>query len=101
MWRRWLRAEVGASDESRLVRRPAADRDGERLRLQLFNGDTGVVVGRGRSSRGRLRAGRRDHPGSPTRLASVDTVYAMTIHKSQGSQFDTVAVLLPGPTRRS
>jgi exodeoxyribonuclease V alpha subunit len=34
---------------------------------------------------------------SPTRLASVDTVYAMTVHKSQGSQFDTVAVLLPGP----
>jgi len=34
---------------------------------------------------------------SPTRLASVDTVYAMTVHKAQGSQFDTVAVLLPGP----
>ncbi|MCA1705681.1 MAG: ATP-dependent RecD-like DNA helicase, partial [Actinobacteria bacterium] len=25
---------------------------------------------------------------------------AMTIHKSQGSQFDTAAVLLPGPTSR-
>lgn len=24
----------------------------------------------------------------------------MTIHKSQGSQFDTAAVLLPGPTSR-
>ena len=35
---------------------------------------------------------------SPTRLAAVDTVYAMTIHKSQGSQFDTAAVLLPDPT---
>ena len=34
---------------------------------------------------------------SPSRLASVDTVYAMTVHKAQGSQFDTVAVLLPGP----
>ena len=28
---------------------------------------------------------------SPTRLAAVETVYAMTVHKSQGSQFDTVA----------
>ena len=37
---------------------------------------------------------------SPTRLAAVDTVYAMTIHKSQGSQFDTAAVLLPDPTSR-
>ena len=30
-----------------------------------------------------------------SRLGAVDTVYAMTIHKSQGSQFDTAAVLLP------
>jgi exodeoxyribonuclease V alpha subunit len=29
------------------------------------------------------------------RLGAVETVYAMTIHKSQGSQFDTAAVLLP------
>src|SRR5207244_1051685 len=34
---------------------------------------------------------------SPTRLAAVDTVFAMTIHKSQGSQFEAVAVLLPDP----
>jgi exodeoxyribonuclease V alpha subunit len=27
-------------------------------------------------------------------------VYAMTIHKSQGSQFDTAAVLLPDPGSR-
>ena len=32
---------------------------------------------------------------SPLRLGAVETVYAMTIHKSQGSQFDTAAVLLP------
>ena len=35
---------------------------------------------------------------STSRLAAVDTVYAMTIHKSQGSQFDTAAVLLPDAT---
>ena len=32
---------------------------------------------------------------SPRRLAAVDTVHAMTIHKSQGSQFAAVAVILP------
>jgi exodeoxyribonuclease V alpha subunit len=37
---------------------------------------------------------------SPTRLGSVETVYAMTIHKSQGSQFETAAVLLPPTTSR-
>jgi exodeoxyribonuclease V alpha subunit len=32
------------------------------------------------------------HPG---RLAGLQTVYAMTIHRSQGSQYDTVSVVLP------
>jgi exodeoxyribonuclease V alpha subunit len=32
---------------------------------------------------------------SPARLAAVDTVYAMTVHKSQGSQFAAVALLVP------
>ena len=34
---------------------------------------------------------------SPSRLEAVETLYAMTVHKSQGSQFDTVVLLLPGP----
>ena len=37
---------------------------------------------------------------SPARLAAVDTVYAMTVHKSQGSQFDVVAFLLPSADSR-
>ena len=37
---------------------------------------------------------------SPTRLAAVDTVYAMTVHKSQGSQFHTVAFLVPAAGSR-
>ncbi|MBC7680029.1 MAG: ATP-binding domain-containing protein, partial [Pseudorhodobacter sp.] len=32
------------------------------------------------------------HPAS---LASVQTVYAMTIHRSQGSQYQSVSVVLP------
>jgi exodeoxyribonuclease V alpha subunit len=31
----------------------------------------------------------------PTRLEAVDTVYAMTVHKSQGSEFGHTALLLP------
>ncbi len=64
--------------------------------LGVFNGDTGVVVDAGG---GRLRAvfERRGEPLSvrPTRLASVDSLYAMTIHKAQGSQFAEVVVVLP------
>jgi exodeoxyribonuclease V alpha subunit len=69
--------------------------------LDLYNGDTGVVVAQ---PDGRLSAAfeRRGDllEYSPARLGAVDTVYAMTIHKSQGSQFDTAAVLLPQPDSR-
>lgn len=67
--------------------------------LRLFNGDTGVVVARGE---GGLVAvfdqGGRSIPVSPSRLSNVETVFAMTIHKSQGSEFDRVAVVLPPTT---
>ena len=32
---------------------------------------------------------------SPARLPDVETVYALTVHKSQGSEFDRVALVLP------
>lgn len=64
--------------------------------LGLYNGDIGVVV---RDEDERMVAaferGGAVTRVSPTRLAAVDTVYAMTVHKSQGSQFHTVAFLLP------
>ena len=70
--------------------------------LNVFNGDTGVVVDAGG---GRLRAvfDRRGELLSvrPTRLASVESLYAMTIHKAQGSQFDAVVVVLPEPGSRA
>jgi exodeoxyribonuclease V alpha subunit len=69
--------------------------------LGLFNGDTGVVV----RSAGDRPAAAFERRGevvefSPARLGAVDTVYAMTIHKSQGSQFTRVAVVLPPPDSR-
>ena len=48
----------------------------------------------------RSSAATRSSAVSPTRLAAVDTVYAMTVHKSQGSQFDVVAFLLPSADSR-
>jgi exodeoxyribonuclease V alpha subunit len=67
--------------------------------LQLFNGDTGVVaVGPdGQPSAAFERRGELTWT-SPARLRAIDTVYAMTVHKSQGSQFDEVVVVLPEPS---
>src|SRR5699024_9090123 len=31
----------------------------------------------------------------PSRLTAVETVYAMTVHKSQGSEFEHTALVLP------
>jgi exodeoxyribonuclease V alpha subunit len=63
--------------------------------LGLYNGDTGVVV----DDHGTLRCAFERRGDvlhvSPSRLASVETLYAMTIHKSQGSQFGEVVVVLP------
>ena len=69
--------------------------------LKLFNGDTGVIVAR---TDGRKSAAFERRGGvveiSPTRLDAVETLHALTIHKSQGSQVDTAAVLLPDPSSR-
>ena len=35
---------------------------------------------------------------APAQLDSVETAFAMTIHKSQGSEYDTVVVVLPPET---
>jgi exodeoxyribonuclease V alpha subunit len=69
--------------------------------LRLYNGDTGVIV-QTMPDRTTAAFERRGEiiEFSPTRLSAIDTVYAMTIHKSQGSQFDTAAVLLPDPISR-
>lgn len=66
----------------------------------LYNGDLGVVVAH--VADGDPSGVRVAFPGTggprllpPSRLQTGDTVHAMTIHKSQGSEFDRVAVVLP------
>ena len=64
--------------------------------LGVYNGDSGVVV---RQADGTLRAAIGGSAGlldfATSRMSDVDTMHAMTIHKSQGSQADHVTVLLP------
>jgi exodeoxyribonuclease V alpha subunit len=68
--------------------------------LRLYNGDTGVVVQHEDRLVAAFERGGTVVTHGTTRLGAVDTAYAMTIHKSQGSQWGTVAVLLPPPGSR-
>ncbi|WP_353570421.1 exodeoxyribonuclease V subunit alpha [Candidatus Albibeggiatoa sp. nov. BB20] len=68
--------------------------------LKLFNGDIGIILW---NSEGELMAYFRYPDGEirslyPHRLPEHETVYAMTIHKSQGSEFDDFLMLLPDKT---
>ena len=67
----------------------------------LNNGDMGVTV---RRDDARLRVavqlGQTVREFATTRLSGVETVHAMTVHKSQGSQAQTVSVVLPDEESR-
>src|SRR6476660_9201738 len=63
--------------------------------LRLFNGDIGVAVRAGEQLRVAFSRHGRIVDYAPGRLADVQTVHAMTVHRSQGSQFDRVTVVLP------
>jgi exodeoxyribonuclease V alpha subunit len=66
--------------------------------LRLFNGDIGIVRTNELNELRACFAGPdqtiRDF--MPLRLPEHETAYAMTIHKSQGSEFERVLLVLPG-----
>ncbi|MGC9323453.1 MAG: exodeoxyribonuclease V subunit alpha [Desulfomonilia bacterium] len=66
--------------------------------LRLFNGDTGIILYDAEDDD--LRAffpmvGARPRKISPVRLPVHETAFAMTVHKSQGSEYDSVLLILP------
>lgn len=75
--------------------------------LNLFNGDIGIAMevdtGAGKEKELRVCFIASDPEASgvqvrqllPTRLPQHETAFAMTVHKSQGSEFDDVGLVLP------
>lgn len=68
--------------------------------LRLFNGDTGVVVQTGDGLRAAFERAGGTVLVSPSRLAAVEPLHAMTVHKAQGSQVQAATVLLPDAASR-
>lgn len=69
---------------------------GNNYELGLFNGDTGVVM----ESDGRQAVWFENPEGgvrhlSTLRLPAFEAAFALTVHKSQGSEFDKVLLVLP------
>lgn len=66
--------------------------------LGLFNGDLGIYLADSKTNS--IRAYFAGPDGNvrkfvPSRLPPHETVYAMTVHKAQGSEFDHVLLILP------
>jgi exodeoxyribonuclease V alpha subunit len=93
-------------------------------RLGLFNGDIGLLWQANDNSNSYSEDGKSSHLNRntlmaffelpktddgeahfktllPSRLPKYDSVYAMTIHKTQGSEFEHVAMLLPKQSNNS
>jgi len=67
--------------------------------LGLMNGDIGLTLPWPEGASWGLRVAFAAEEGGvrwvrPARLTSIETVYALTVHKSQGSEFDHVALVL-------
>ena len=63
--------------------------------LSLYNGDTGVTVVRDDGLRAAVAGAGEPREFATSRLSDLETMHAMTIHKSQGSQAAEVTVLMP------
>jgi exodeoxyribonuclease V alpha subunit len=68
--------------------------------LGVYNGDAGVVVRSEDGPRAVISGSRGLAHFATSRMSDVETMFATTIHKSQGSQAHEVTVLLPPPESR-
>lgn len=91
----WLTAETGDPlYERAYVGRPVLVTAND-YAMGVFNGDAGVVVETPHGRRVALAARDGHRLITPSRLGEVETMHALTIHKSQGSQATEVTVMLP------
>ena len=95
---RWLTESIPgyAEDGEWYVGRPLLVTAND-YEMSLYNGDTGVIVQKPDGVRAAFARGAAAKLYPPVRLDAIQTVHAMTVHRAQGSQFDTVSFVLPPP----
>ncbi len=94
-----LQLAMGFANTDWFVGRPVMARRND-YALGLMNGDLGMCLPVLVDGEVRLRVAFPDGKGGvrwrvPSRLGAIDTVFAMTVHQSQGSEFERVLLILP------
>lgn len=86
---------LGFKDEGWYAGRPVMVSRND-YNLSLMNGDVGLCLPHAKGLRVAFATGEGGvHWVSPSRLDAVESVFAMTVHKSQGSEFEHVCLVLP------
>jgi len=99
---RQIQLTLGFPDTPWFTGRPVMARRND-YALGIMNGDLGLCLPRRVNGVVRLRVAFADPQAGvrwqvPGRLDDVDTVFAMTVHQSQGSEFEQVVLVLPERT---
>jgi exodeoxyribonuclease V alpha subunit len=94
-----MQQAMGFANTDWFVGRPVMARRND-YALGLMNGDLGMCLPVLVDGDIRLRVAFTDGQGGvrwlvPSRLQAIDTVFAMTVHQSQGSEFEHVLLILP------
>jgi len=92
-WNRHVGGRLGVTASSPAGRPVLVTRNDSDL--GVFNGDVGVVVADGESTRVAFGSAAGTRRLAPVQLEHTETAHALTIHKSQGSEFGVVVVVLP------
>ena len=70
--------------------------------IGVFNGDIGVIIDSYDTPNPRVQFDNVDQPLRKNQLGSVESAWAISIHRSQGSEYQSVLICLPEPvTSRS
>lgn len=91
-WNQVVAREVGVPITRGSIGQPLLNTRND-LRTGLVNGDTGIVI---KTDNGRrVVFATQTSSFEPSALESIEIAFATTIHKSQGSEFETVIVVVP------
>jgi exodeoxyribonuclease V alpha subunit len=91
-WNKLIANSVGVSITRGAVGQPLLNTRND-LRTGLVNGDSGIVVQTSNGKRVVFTTQKKEF--EPSALEDIEIAFATTIHKSQGSEYGTVIVVVP------